>query len=681
MTSALSQNSPRYLSKSRFKLGLECITKLYYTGKKKEYQDQSLSDPFLKALAEGGFQVGELAKYMFCEDPVADKVTVETLDYTESLRITAEMLSRPGKVIIAEGAFLYNNLFVRADIVVKQGNRIDLYEVKAKSFSADEITDDVFISYKGKANEGISSKWKGYLYDLAFQKHVMIHALPGFEINAHLLLVNKDESVTIDGLNQKFKIHREGTRAKAEPELGLKRAALGKIPMKAIKLDQIVDKIWHQYPVPNSYKLGIHFGDFVQLCEDIYSKGERHFESIGTKCKSCQFYTSSNDTDVMKSGLYECWKNHTGYSDDLLKKALILELWGGGTDVFIKQGVYLLENLDESLIKEKKKKDEEKDGLDSASRKVEQIRRVKAGDATSYFDAMGMKAEIENWKWPLHMIDFETSTVALPFHKNTKPYQGIAFQFSHHIMHENGIVEHADQFLHFEQEVYPNIEFIRALKKSLSNDEGSVFRYHNHENTYLRMIYKQLGMGLGDVDKNERKELMDFIDSITRWKIDGDDKYIHGNRAMIDLYDLVLRFYYPPYARGSNSLKQILPSIIHDSKYLRVKYGTAGKYGKELQIKSLNFDDHIWIREEKNKDPYKTLPTVFDGVDRETLDNLVKDFDDLAGGGAALTAYNYLQFSEVPVAERKLIADALLRYCELDTLAMVMIVEGWMNWE
>ena len=53
---------PRYLTKSRFKQALECPTKLFYVGKKKEYADNSLSDDFLIALAKGGYQVGELAK-------------------------------------------------------------------------------------------------------------------------------------------------------------------------------------------------------------------------------------------------------------------------------------------------------------------------------------------------------------------------------------------------------------------------------------------------------------------------------------------------------------------------------------------------------------------------------------------------------------------------------------------
>jgi hypothetical protein len=46
-------------------------------------------------------------------------------------------------------------------------------------------------------------------------------------------------------------------------------------------------------------------------------------------------------------------------------------------------------------------------------------------------------------------------------------------------------------------------------------------------------------------------------------------------------------------------------------------------------------------------------------------------------GGAAATAYARLQFEDVDAQTRAKICEALLRYCELDTLAMVMIVQGW----
>ena len=44
-----------------------------------------------------------------------------------------------------------------------------------------------------------------------------------------------------------------------------------------------------------------------------------------------------------------------------------------------------------------------------------------------------------------------------------------------------------------------------------------------------------------------------------------------------------------------------------------------------------------------------------------------------------MTAYNYTQFSSISPEERLKIEEALLRYCELDTLAMVMLVQGLMD--
>jgi len=52
------------LTKSRFKLALSCPTKLYYY-QRDEYENIQKEDKFLEALAEGGYQVGELAKCYF----------------------------------------------------------------------------------------------------------------------------------------------------------------------------------------------------------------------------------------------------------------------------------------------------------------------------------------------------------------------------------------------------------------------------------------------------------------------------------------------------------------------------------------------------------------------------------------------------------------------------------------
>ena len=178
----------RCLTKSRFKLGSECPTKLFYT-RKSEYADQKDSDSFLAALAEGGYQVGELAKQYFPSEH-----DIKTLKYEESLAQTNELMQREN-VIIHEAAFRHENLFIRADMIVKKSNCIDLIEVKAKSCDPSDLP------FEKKRVE-----WKPYLEDVAFQKYVMNRALPGYQISAYLMLADKTASCPTDGLNQKFVI-------------------------------------------------------------------------------------------------------------------------------------------------------------------------------------------------------------------------------------------------------------------------------------------------------------------------------------------------------------------------------------------------------------------------------------------------------------------------------------------
>jgi hypothetical protein len=146
---------------------------------------------------------------------------------------------------------------------------------------------------------------------------------------------------------------------------------------------------------------------------------------------------------------------------------------------------------------------------------------------------------------------------------------------------------------------------------------------------------------------------------------------------MIDLQKLVLRYYYDPAMYGSNSIKDVLPAMLNSSPFLKDKYGKP-IYGTDQIIKSLNFPPTAWIevRDGKVINPYDKLPKLFDGIDREKLD-LLTDEDELKEGGAATTAYCRMQFSEMEAYERKKLSLGLLKYCELDTLAMVMLYEGW----
>jgi hypothetical protein len=53
---------------------------------------------------------------------------------------------------------------------------------------------------------------------------------------------------------------------------------------------------------------------------------------------------------------------------------------------------------------------------------------------------------------------------------------------------------------------------------------------------------------------------------------------------------------------------------------------------------------------------------------------------DISQGDAAAMAFARLQFEDMSKTQRSRTKAALLRYCELDTLAMVMITEAWREW-
>ena len=150
---------------------------------------------------------------------------------------------------------------------------------------------------------------------------------------------------------------------------------------------------------------------------------------------------------------------------------------------------------------------------------------------------------------------------------------------------------------------------------------------------------------------------------------------------MVDLYELVLSYYYPPHAKGSNSIKAILPAVINDSEFIKNKYSQA-IYGTS-EIPSLNFENHPWINDESGNNPYKSLDPVFEEFSLELDDELKSkgiNIDSISDGGAAMMAYSFLQFSDIGPQEKKSIEQALLKYCELDTMAMVMIMEAFIDW-
>lgn len=648
----------RYLTKSRFKLGIECPTKLFYTNKK-EYPNQKLDDSFLAALAEGGYQVGELAK---CYFPGGHDIT--SLDYEEAERQTQDLLKNEN-VIIFEPAIRFKNLFIRIDVLVKNGNHFELIEVKAKSYDKDE--EESFLNKNGT----VKAEWKEYLYDIAFQKYVLQSAFPDSTISSHLMLVDKNATCPVDGLNQKFKIVRSNNRKGIEVSNTLSKEDLQQKILIQVSVDDEISLIYDGKDSKDSREKS--FFEEIEFLANNYEADMKIQSDIGSKCAHCEFKCSADEEkQSFKSGFKECWSESLGWSSEDFEEKNVLEIWNfRGKEKLISEGKIKFSDVSEADINPR---DDRKPGISASERQWLQVELALKGQTEPFFDFEGLKLVMKKWKYPLHFIDFETTAVAIPFHKGRKPYEGVAFQFSHHIVHENGTVEHEGQFLNTEKGFFPNYDFLRSLKGQLENDSGTILRYAPHENTYLNLIYRQLIQDPSPIP--DRSELCDFIKLITKSVGSSSEKW-EGSRNMVDLWELVKRYYYNPRTNGSNSIKYVLPAILNSSKYLQDKYSKP-IYGASGGIKSLNFKDWQWIEIVNGEvvDPYKKLPKLFKDVSDKNIE-LLSEENELANGGAALTAYGKIQFSEISDYEKRELEQALLKYCELDTLAMVMIFEAW----
>lgn len=642
----------RYLTKTLFVKALECPTKLYYHGKD-EYAVKE-DDEFTEALQEGGFQVGELAKCYF-----PGGTQIEAVGHDEAVRQTKELLKQQS-AIIYEAAVMFDRFFVRVDILKKEGNKVQLIEVKSKSIDPDDPEESLENKQKPNKKGYKNSDWEPYIADVAFQAWVMEQAFPMFEVIPYLMLADKSKTASVDGLNQMFRIMRD-----ANGRINVQRRFDN--PSPETLGNKILTEFLVRGYVNKMIKEGIEtdsdgvkpLGRLAKEYADYYINDKQYPILIQkTKCKGCEFRLNDETRKKgLKSGYEECMARTFPNFDP--KEPTVMDIWSfRGADSLLKKGIYEMKAA-LKYLKQKKSDSKERE------RQLLQIKKTcfeqdgKEDVKVELFD------EMSRWRFPLHFVDFEGSRVAIPFNAGSRSYEQIAFQFSCHSLYENGDIKHFE-WIKKEPGEFPNFEFIMALKNVLDKDVGAIFRFADYENTVLREIHSQLERTKPQAV--DYSGIMDWIDTITEGNESPKAKEKNrrtGRRNMVDMCDIVRKHYYHPAMGGSNSIKVVLPAVLSVSRFLKDKYSKPLGFGTNLK-------DKVWRQDSavsgKVIDPYSLLISNFD-------DNIGCDV--IREGGAAMTAFGRIQFSDISEKERNTIITSLLRYCELDTLAMLMIYEHW----
>lgn len=130
-----------YLSKSLYTRGLQCHKSLYLDRHRPELR--AAPSPELAALWKSGHDVGDFARMLF---PGGGIVPFDGLTKDEQLSKTREEIDRGTKAIY-EATFSCDDVFVKADIIVRNRGFWDLYEVKSSTSVKEHYWDDVAIQY------------------------------------------------------------------------------------------------------------------------------------------------------------------------------------------------------------------------------------------------------------------------------------------------------------------------------------------------------------------------------------------------------------------------------------------------------------------------------------------------------------------------------------------------------
>ena len=607
----------RRLSKSDFKTACNCTTKLYY--KKKGFSRSNEGNDYLQFLADGGHQVGKLATMQF-----PDGIDINTgNDHKEAKKQTALYLKEEN-ITLFEPYIESDQKIIRIDILNKKGNHYQLIEVKSKSYNSKE---DPTAQKKGL---------KEYIYDLAYQYLVLHEYLAQkdepFTITPYLYLPDKSKRSKTEGLNSLFKLREEEFSGKT---------------FRAVAVD--IDENYRKDIEKEDLLVLVDlYDEVIELQEEIKQRSTAFLKSLNPVlineqaklnkgCFSCEYNVANEE--FKDSGFELCWKE----KDD--PEHSIIDLYYAGSLGKKSLGI---ENLVDHLIEINRLSldDIPEEFIGDGSRGQRQRIQLEFTERNQEYFSDNMTEDLK-WDYPLHFIDFETATAALPYHKGMNPYEAVAFQWSCHTIREPGAEPEHFEWINMNQ-IFPNFDFAGALMDCIGT-EGTVLMWATHENTILRNVFNQM----------EKYNIED--DALKNWlkgivKFGKDDK-----TRLLDMNRFTLEHYFHPKMKGKTSIKKVLPAVLYENSSTRIS-----RWLKE-------FDSKFSLLNEKDgriTDPYAQLPPldIFDQGEKYLKD-----------GGGAMAAYQDILFGlrKNDAKSLKAYEKGLLNYCKLDTLAMVIIWEHW----
>ena len=178
-------------------------------------------------------------------------------------------------------------------------------------------------------------------------------------------------------------------------------------------------------------------------------------------------------------------------------------------------------------------------------------------DKQAEIDDVAIKRLISNLEYPIHFLDFETDNPAIPRFDGLRPYQQFPFQYSCHLLHSDGTVEHYE-YLHTDT-TDPRLPLVESLLTHVA-PHGSIVVYNA---TFEKAVLKDLALSFPE--------------------------YASTFEAMIDRLwdqlDIFRNHYTHPDFCGSNSLKNVFPVLVPS-----LRHENLGVHDEDLDVHDEDLD-------------------------------------------------------------------------------------------
>jgi hypothetical protein len=331
------------ITKLDFMQGKQCLKSLWLTRCQNEVKSTQAKQQ--QVAIETGIAVGELARELF---PDGVEVDFEPQNFSNMVDNTTTLINRE-EAVIYEATFHVDDLLVRSDILVKEGSKWNVYEVKDST----NVKDD-------------------YINDAGFQWHVLSKVLK---------------------LNKVYIIH-----------------------------------INNKYVRKGDLDIGSLFS-FVDITEQVLAVQPEIPKLLSSMKQTIEGIEPNIPIGVQCSEPYECaFKSHCWRSIPSPSVFDLYRMRSPKKFELFTRGVLSFEEIPDDF-------------------RLTETQRLQVSSHLSqkvHISGEGIEDFLGTLVYPIHFFDFETFHNAIPRFNKQKPFMQMPFQYSLHVLYEDGRLEHKE---------------------------------------------------------------------------------------------------------------------------------------------------------------------------------------------------------------------------------------------